>query len=49
MIQARLSLLFSRSKRRVAYRRFYELAPDAFFAATRFNSAVSKTTSRMRN
>ena len=38
MIRARLSLLLSRSKRRRAYRRFYELARDAFFAATRFSS-----------
>ena len=38
MIRARLSLLLSRSKRRLAYRRFYELARDAFFAATRFSS-----------
>ena len=43
MIRARLSLLFSRSKRRVAYRRFYELARDAFFAATRFTSRDEST------
>ncbi|MGO8868556.1 MAG: hypothetical protein ACLQME_18870 [Alphaproteobacteria bacterium] len=49
MIRGRLSLLFSRSKRRLAYRRFYELARDAFFAATRINPALSKTTSRMPN
>ncbi len=38
MIRGRLSLLLSRSKRRLAYRRFFELAKDAFFAATRFSS-----------
>jgi len=38
MIRGRLSLLLSRSKRRLAYRRFLELAKDAFFAATRFSS-----------
>ncbi|HKO09356.1 MAG TPA: hypothetical protein VJ487_16740, partial [Alphaproteobacteria bacterium] len=43
MIRARLSLLFSRSKRRLAYRRFYELARDTFFAATRFTSKDENT------
>ena len=38
MIRARLSLLLSRSKRRQAYRRFYQLARDALLAATRFSS-----------
>ncbi len=42
MIRGRLSLLLSRSKRRLAYRRFFELAKDTLLAAMRFSSKDEK-------